>query len=482
MAMLDKIMEDRLKKVEELRKLGMDPYATKSERTNSINEILADYDAFEGKQVTVAGRIMFWRDFGKLTFLCVRDGSGEIQLYLKKDNLGDKWDTLKLFDVGDFIDATGKVMRTKTGEISVEATNLTMLTKSVRPLPAKWEGLKDIEARYRKRYLDILLNETTRKMLLARSNIERAVRTFLWEKGFVEVDCPILQPIYGGGNAKPFKTHFNALDIDVYLAISNELYLKRAIVGGIENVFTIGRLFRNEGVDKSHYPEFSMLETMSAYHNYEYNMDLLEEMYKYIARSVYGKSIFKIRNQEVNFEVPWKRIMMVDAVKEETGLDFEKMDLKEANAALKKLELEPCKSVGQALVAVMEAKVGPKLIQPTIVYGHPVEISPLVKRIPGNDKYVERFELYLGGIETGDNWSELNDPVELRKRFEEEQKKKQEGNQEAHPMDTDFIGAMEYGMAPTTGLGPGIERMAMMFNETENIDDVIWFPVMKPSK
>lgn len=480
MAMLDKIMEDRRAKVAALKKAGQDPFATKSGRTQMVSSILSDYDKFEGKEVTVAGRMMFWREFGKIAFAKLRDESGDIQLYFSKEKLADKWDLLKLFDVGDFVDAKGIVIRTKTNEISVEVSDLSILTKSIRPLPAKWEGLKDVELRYRNRYLDILLNAETKKRLLARAGIERAIREFLWEKGFVEVTCPVLQPTYGGANAKPFKTHFNAIDLDVYLAISNELYLKRAIVGGIENVFTIGKLFRNEGVDKSHYPEFSMLETMSAYNNYEYNMDLLEEMYKYIARKVFGKSVFNIGGQEVNFEQPWKRVKMVDLVKEETGVDFDKLTLEQANTELKKVKLEACNSVGEALVEFMESQVGPKLIQPTVVFGHPVEVSPLCKRMPDDPKYVERFELYLGGIETGDNWSELNDPDELQARFEEEAEKKKKGNEETHPMDMAFVEAMQYGMPPTTGLGPGIERLAMMMSETENIDDVIWFPVMKP--
>jgi len=291
----------------------------------------------------------------------------------------------------------------------------------------------------------------------------------------VEVDTPILQPVYGGTNATPFTTHVDSLDMTAYLAIANELYLKRVIVGGIENVFTIGRLFRNEGVDKDHNPEFSMLETMSAYHNYEYNMDLTEEMYRYICKNVFDKFVFNIGGEEVNFEKKFKRIKMSDYTKEKSGHNFDSMDLKEANKILAEKKIEKQDSVGEALVEYFESVLAPDLIQPTIVYGHPVEISPLCKKIPGDEKYVERFELYIAGIETGDNWTELNDPVELRERFEADQ-----AREDAHPNDMDFVEAMEYGMAPTTGLGPGIERIAMMLTETENIDDVIWFPLMKP--
>lgn len=480
MAMIDRIMKERAAKAEEFRKLGIDPYATKSGRTNKAAEVLEDYDKMEGKEVTVAGRVMFWRDFGKLAFAKVRDESGEIQVILKKDNLGDIENQLKLYDVGDIVDATGKVTKSKTGEISVEATAFTILTKAVRPLPEKREGLKNIEERYRRRYLDILMNEDSRQMIVWRAEIEKAIREFLWEREFVEVDTPILQPTYGGTNAKPFYTHLNALNVDLYLAVAHELYLKKVIVAGIENVFTLGRCFRNEGVDKSHNPEFVLLETMSAYHNYEYNMDLTEEMYRYICDNVFGRTTFKVCGQNVDLGKPWRRVMMVDLVREEKGIDFEKLSLDEANELLKKAGVEEQPTIGNALVQYMEATIAPSLIQPTIVYGHPVEISPLVKRIPGSEKYVERFELYFGGMETGDNWSELNDPTELRARFEEEQRRKEEGDEEAHPMDLDFVEAMEYGMAPTTGLGPGIERLAMMLGETENIDDVIWFPLVKP--
>jgi len=474
--MLETIRKERLGKVEKFRKKGIDPFATKSDRNTFAEDIVKNYSKLKGKKVTVAGRIMSYRDFGKIAFAKLKDGTGDIQLYLKKDVLKD-WDNLKLYDVGDIVDATGNVMKTKTGEISVEVTKLRILTKAVRPLPEKWEGLKDVEERYRKRYLDILLNEETKKRLLARSDIIRAIREFLWDKGFVEVDTPILQPIYGGTNAKPFITQVDSLNMTAYLAIANELYLKRVIVAGIENVFTIGRLFRNEGVDKSHNPEFSMLETMSAYHDYEYNMDLTEEMYKYICKKVFGKYTFKIVGQDVDFSKKWERVKVVDYVKKEKGLDFDKMSLTDANKHLKKEGIEKQESVGEALIEYFEKVLGPTLIQPTIVYGHPVEISPLCKKIPGDEKYVERFEVYIAGIETGDNWTELNDPIELYERFKADQERK-----DAHPNDMDFVEAMEYGMPPTTGLGPGIERIAMMLTETENIDDVIWFPLMKPKE
>jgi len=478
-SMLEKIRNDRLEKIRKLREMGIDPYPTTSGRTHKSAEIMDNFEKMQGKEVTVAGRVMFWRDFGKLTFAKLRDGSGQIQLLLKKQNLGKDWAQLKLYDVGDIVDATGTVTKTKTGEISVEVTKLTILTKALRPLPEKREGLKDIESRYRRRYLDFLLNEEARRKILNRAEIEKAIREFLWSKDFVEVDTPILQPTYGGTNAKPFVTHINALNMDMYLSVAHELYLKRVIVAGIENVFTIGRCFRNEGIDKSHNPEFSLLETMSAYHNYEFNMDITEEMYRYICDHVFGRFDFKVVGQDVDLEKPWKRVMMVDLVREEKGLDFEKMSLDDANNELAKVKIEPQNSVGVAMVEYMESQIAPNLIQPTFVMGHPVEVSPLCKRIPGNEKYVERFELYFGGMETGDNWTELNDPVELRQRFEDEQKKKEEGDEEAHPMDLEFVEAMEFGMAPTTGLGPGIERLAMMLGETENIDDVIWFPMMK---
>lgn len=474
--MIDRIMKERLDKVEAFRKKGVDPYATKSNRDTMTQDVLNDFSKMEGKKVTVAGRLMSFRSFGKIAFSDLVDGSGKIQLYLKEDVMRN-WDDLELFDVGDIVDASGKIVKTKTGEISVEVEQLGILTKSIRPLPEKWEGLKDVEERYRRRYLDIMLNRESKERLVARSHISKAIRQFLWERDFVEVDTPILQPVYGGTNATPFTTHVDSLDMTTYLAIANELYLKRVIVGGIENVFTIGRLFRNEGVDKAHNPEFSMLETMSAYHNYEYNMDLTEEMYRYICKNVFDKFVFNIGEKDVNFEKKFERIKMSDYTKEKSGHDFDNMDLNEANKILAEEKIEKQDSVGEALVEYFESVLAPDLIQPTIVYGHPVEISPLCKKIPGDEKYVERFELYIAGIETGDNWTELNDPVELRERFEADQ-----ARDDAHPNDMDFVEAMEYGMAPTTGLGPGIERIAMMLTETENIDDVIWFPLMKPKK
>lgn len=474
--MLDIIKKERLEKVEDFRKKGIDPYATTSNRTHMAEEVSGNFSKLEGKKVTVAGRLMSFRNFGKIAFSDLLDGSGKVQLYMKEETMKN-WDDLNLFDVGDIVDATGKVVKTKTEEISIEVEQLDILTKAIRPLPEKWEGLKDVEGRYRKRYLDILLNPESKERLVARENITKAIRQFLWEKDFVEISTPILQPVYGGTNATPFTTKVEALDMTAYLAIANELYLKRIIVGGIENVFTIGRLFRNEGVDRSHNPEFSMLETMSAYHNYEYNMDLTEEMYRYICKNVFGKYVFKIAGQNIDFEKKFRRIKMVDYTKKETGMDFDKMDIKEANKVLAEKKIEAQNSVGEALIEYFEKVLGPKLIEPTIVYGHPVEVSPLCKRIPGDEKYVERFELYIAGIETGDNWTELNDPVELRERFELDQERA-----DAHPNDMEFVEAMEYGMAPTTGLGPGIERIAMMLTETENIDDVIWFPLMKPKE
>ena len=476
MTMLERIKKERIEKIDAFRKKGIDPFATKSKRSKMADEVVKNFSKLEGKKVTVAGRLMSFRDFGKIAFAKLLDGSGNIQLYLKKDVLKN-WSDLKLFDIGDIVDATGKVVKTKTGEISVEVEQLDILTKAIRPLPEKWEGLKNVEDRYRKRYLDILLNEKSKERLLARANIVKAIREFLWSKDFVEVDTPILQPMYGGTNAKPFTTHVDSLDMIAYLSIANELYLKRVIVGGIENVFTIGRLFRNEGVDKSHNPEFAMLETMSAYQNYEYNMDLTEKMFKYICKSVFGKYRFKISGQDVDFSKKWPRIKIVDYVKKEKKLDFDSMTLAEANKVMKKEGIEKQDSVGEALIEYFEKVLGPTLIQPTIVYGHPVEISPLCKRIPGDKKYVERFEVYIAGIETGDNWTELNDPIELYERFKSDQERN-----DAHPNDMEFVEAMEYGMSPTTGLGPGIERIAMMLTETENIDDIIWFPLMKPKK
>jgi lysyl-tRNA synthetase class 2 len=484
----------RLEKVEKLREMGINPYLSKCSRTHYSDSVVKEFENLEGGQdVIVAGRLMSWRPHGKLTFCHVQDQNGKIQILLHKKELGETdltlknlgYSDLKLLDVGDFIEITGSVMKTQKGEISVLAKTLKMLAKSIRPLPDKWSGLKDREAILRRRYLDTTMKPENKEHFEAIARMLFATRKFLDDRGFLEFTTPVLQPQYGGGTAKPFITTVNALDCDMYLSISHELYLKRLIAAGFDKVYTIGKYFRNEGIDKSHHPEFSMIETMTAYENYEYNMDLIEDLFRYIAEKAFGKTEFTVQGNKVDFGKPWKRISMIDAVLEVTGTDFRKFkSVAEANEFLATLESEepvqPQASIGHALAAAFEICVEPTLVEPTLLYGHPMEISPLAKPMDDDPNFAERFEIFIGGMECGDNWSEQNDPVPLLKRWKEDYRRVELNPEEFHPLDLDFVEVLEYGMPPTTGIGPGIERMAMIFAEKENIDDVIFFPMMKP--
>ncbi|HST24241.1 MAG TPA: lysine--tRNA ligase [Blastocatellia bacterium] len=480
----------RLNKVEALRAKGINPYPSRCLRTHYTETIINDYEAHEGQTVTVAGRLMSIREHGKLAFGHIQDQTGRIQLYLRKDdlkptdaaegNLG--FEDINLLDIGDFVEATGTVTKTKRGEISVLTHTLKLLTKSLRPLPDKWVGLKDREAILRRRYLDTTIQPDNKKHFELVARMLFAIRTFLDARGFIEFHTPVIQPQYGGGTAKPFITHVNALDCDMYLAISHELYLKRLIAAGFDKVYTIGRYFRNEGIDRSHHPEFSMVETMTAYENYEYNMDLIEDMFRHIAETVFGKTKFTVRGHEIDFGSKWRRVSMADAVLEVTGIDFRKCSsTEEANAHLTTLGVnEPQESIGLALAKAFEAKVEETLISPTFIFGHPMDISPLAKPMDTDPNYAERFEIFISGMECGDNWSEQNDPVALLERWKSSYKPSDVESGEFHPLDYDFIEVLEHGMPPTTGIGPGIERMAMIFTDEENIDNVIFFPMMRP--
>lgn len=490
---LAQIREIRIEKANKLRGMGIDPYPAKSERSHKINEIVENYEKYENQEVILAGRLMSWREHGHLVFGNIQDQYGNIQLYIKDDvlkstNSADQivgFSELGLLDMGDIIQAKGIVTKTQRGEISVMPSEIKILTKAIRPLPEKWTGVKDKETLFRQRYLDMIVNPEKKWRFEKTAQITFAIREFLTSKGFLEIKTPIIQPIYGGTNAKPFKTHVNALGVNYYMAVSHELYLKRLIAAGFENVFNINGYFRNEGIDRTHNPEFSMIETMSAFHNYEYNMELTEEMYRYIGNKVFNKTTFKIRGHEVDFAKPWKKLSMVDAVKQYTGHDFGNMKtIEEAHAVLRVIDFneEFPKSIGESLVKVFEEKVEKQLIEPTFITGHPVEISPLAKQMASDPRYVERFEIYIGGIEGGDNWTELNDPVELYNRLKAQVEKGRGGDDEAHPMDIEFVEAMEHGIPPTTGLGPGIERLAMMLTETDYIDDVLFFPMMRPAQ
>lgn len=480
----------RLEKAEALRALGLDPYPSKSGRTHFAGPILGEYEKFEGQTLTLGGRIVSWRKQGALVFGHILDQTGRIQLFIRKQVVAHTdvaqrtlgFENFSLLDLGDFIEATGKVMKTNSGEISLEVTHLRVLSKSLRPLPDKWSGLTDREVILRHRYLDTIQDPASHKRFADVARMTAAIRTFLNERGFIEFQTPIIQPQYGGGTAKPFRTHVNALDTGMYLAISHELYLKRLIVAGYDRVYTIGRYFRNEGIDRSHHPEFAMVETMAAYENYEFNMQLVEEMFRHVAVTVFGRTVFKVRGHDVDFSQPWRRVAMADLVKEATGVDFRAItDLEEARRIVAGFGVtEVPQTIGHALVASFEAKAEHGLIQPTLVHGQPVEISPLAKPLATDPRYAERFEIYIGGMECGDNWSEQNDPARLLDVWKRAFNSIEAEGGKVHPLDYDFIEALEHGMPPTTGIGPGLERMAMIFTEQENIDDVIFFPMTRP--
>jgi lysyl-tRNA synthetase class 2 len=487
---LAEIRQTRLDKAAGLRARGLTPYPSRSGRTHYAAKVVAGFTDLEGSEVTVAGRLMSFRDQGALAFAHIQDQTGRIQMFLRKNVLSPTdsgagtlgFADLHLIDLGDIIEVSGKVMKTQRGEISVLVERLKVLAKSLRPLPDQWAGLKDREQVLRKRYLDTTMDPASRERFALIARMTCAIREFLDQRGFLEFQTPVLQPQYGGGTAKPFKTHVNALGVDMYLAISHELYLKRLIAAGYDKVYTIGRYFRNEGIDRSHHPEFSMIETMTAYENYEYNMQLVEDLFRHVAREVFGRTTFKVRGHDIDFAPPWKRLRMSEAVRERTGIDFPALTtFEEANASLASLGIhEPQPTTAEAMLKAFEVLVEPTLIQPTLVFGHPTEISPLAKPMAGDPRFVERFEIFIGGMECGDNWSEQNDPVQLLDHWRASYHEAQRDEGKFHTLDFDFIECLEYGLPPTTGIGPGIERMAMIFTEQENIDDVIFFPLMRP--
>jgi len=481
---LQKIRQERIEKLKKLRELGIDPYPPRTKR----QEVIGEARTKSGKAVSVAGRVMAIRGHGGIQFFDLQDKSGRIQLVLKKDLLQPPTSNLlPLLDIGDFLAAQGKIFKTKSGEVSVLVNDCQLLAKSLRPLPSKWYGFKDVEERYRRRYLDLIMNPQVKKVFEMRSRIIDAHRRFLFKRGYVEVETPVLQSLYGGGLARPFKTYHNALGIPLYMRISTELYLKRLIVGGFEKVFEITKVFRNEGIDRYHNPEFTILETMEAYIDYKENMKLVEEMTEFVVKETTGGTKVKFQGQEIDFKTPWKRLTMVEAVKKVVGIDFSKIKtLKDAQKKAEDLGVALDKymssAIGLVLAAVFEEKVEENLIQPTFIYDFPVETSPLAKKCPKNSRFVERFEHFVAGMEGSNNYSELNDPIELGVRFKDERKKERLGDEEAHQTDEDFIEAMEYGMPPTSGIGPGIDRLVMILTDMPSIRDVILFPTLKPEK
>ena len=484
----------RREKLNKLKELGLDPFGQKFNRDSLAMDIKnkyqnVDHDDFENMtdEATVAGRIMFIRKMGKASFFTIKDRSGSIQIYISINDVGDEaYSLFKTADIGDIVGVRGKVMKTRTGEVTLKCLEYTHLVKSLRPLPEKFHGLTDIEERYRRRYVDLIMNEDSKNIAFMRPKIIKSIRDFMDNQGFTEVETPILSTLLTGASARPFITHHNTQNLDMYLRIALELPLKRLLVGGMEAVYEIGRVFRNEGMDPKHNPEFTLMEAYLAYANLNDMMDMTEKMYQYIAKNVIGKMTYNWYGNDISLEGPWKRISMVDAIKEKTGIDF-KQEMS-VEAALKlaeehKIEVQDHeKTVGHIINLFFEKYVEETLIQPTFLYGHPIEISPLTKKNPEDPRFVDRFELFIGGREFANAYTELNDPIDQLERFEEQIKERDLGNDEANDIDMDFIEALEYGMPPAGGIGYGIDRLCMLFLEAESIRDVLLFPTMKERK
>lgn len=484
-AELSELLRVRRDKLASLCEEGNDPFRiTKYDQTHHSSEIKDNFDSLEGKDVSIAGRLMSKRVMGKASFCNVQDLTGNIQCYVSRDSLGeDPYKAFKKLDIGDLVGVKGYAFRTKTGEISVHANSVTLLSKSLQILPEKFHGLTNTDLRYRQRYVDLIMNEDTKKTFINRSRIISTVRRYLDSQGFMEVETPMLVQNAGGAAARPFETHFNALDLDVKLRISLELYLKRLIVGGMEKVYEIGRVFRNEGLDTRHNPEFTLMELYQAYTDYHGMMDLTENLYRYVAKEVLGTTVITYNGIEMDLGKPFTRITMLDAVKKYSGVDFSEIHtLEEAREAAKahNIEFEPRHKKGDILNLFFETYAEEHLIQPTFVMDHPIEISPLTKKKPEDPDYVERFEFFMNGWEMANAYSELNDPIDQRERFKAQEALLAQGDEEANTTDEDFLYALELGMPPTGGIGFGIDRMVMLLTDSPSIRDVLLFPTMKP--
>ena len=483
---LNQLMLVRREKLDKLKQEGKDPYKiTKFNRTHLSSEIKDNFDELEGKDVTVAGRIMAKRIMGKASFCHIQDSTGKIQSYVSINDLGEEsYKAFKEDDIGDIVGITGFVFKTKTGEISIHAKELTLLSKSLRPLPEKFHGLKDTDLRYRQRYVDLIVNPEVKDTFKKRTEIIKEMRRILDEKEYVEVETPILNTIAGGASARPFITHHNSLDIDMYLRIATELYLKRLIVGGFDRVYEIGRIFRNEGMDLKHNPEFTSIELYQAYADLEDMMNITEELITKVAMKVLGTTKITYQGQEIDLTPGWRRITMIDAVKEATGVDFHTINTdEEAMEAAKKagVPVDPIKTTrGDIIAAFFDEKVEETLIQPTFIYEYPIENSPLAKKMENDERMTQRFELFIGGREYANAFAELNDPIDQYERFLAQVKQREAGDDEANMMDTDFVTALEYGMPPTGGMGMGIDRLVMLLTDEASIRDVLLFPTMKP--
>lgn len=473
-------------KLEKIAELGFEPYGGRFDWTHHTNDILADAEALEKSEehVKLAGRIMIIRGHGKTAFCKLRDEKGDIQLYFRKDALDEKeWNLFKLVDMGDILGVEGTVFTTHTGEVTVRVLSFTMLSKSLRPLPEKWHGLTDVEQRYRQRYLDLISNPEVRTTFIKRANMLQAIRNWYTSHGFLEVETPVLQPLYGGANARPFITHFNALDMTMYMRIAPELYLKRLLVGGYERIFEITRNFRNEGMDTRHNPEFTAIETYQAYGDIEDVIDQTEQIVMACAMASYGTTKFTYEGTEIDVKAPWPRLTMAEAVKKYTGEDFDACKtVEEARAICDKLHVEygEFDGFGKLLSAAFDEYVEKNLIQPVHITRHPIEVSPLSKLDPEDPRYTIRFESYIYGRELANGFSELNDPLDQRARFEMQAQERANGDDEAHPVDEDFLTALEYGMPPTGGLGIGLDRLFMLMTNSSSIRDILLFPAMKP--
>lgn len=480
----------RRKKMNELREKNIDPFGKRYERTHYSTDLIEEYgelskENLQEKEIPakISGRLMAKRGSGKASFANLKDNQGTIQIYVRLDNVGEEnYQVFKDADLGDFMGVEGTLMKTNTGELTLRADKVEFLTKALRPLPDQYYGLSDVETRYRKRYLDLITNDESMDRFIKRSQIIQEIRNFLTKKGYIEVETPTLHNLPGGASARPFMTHHNALDMELYVRIALELHLKRLVIGGMEKVFEIGRVFRNEGIDTTHNPEFTMLELYTAYHDYWDVMDLVEELIQDVAQTVNGSTTITYGDEEINLGGEWKRRHMVDLVKEKTGVDFwEHMTDEQARELAKEhnVEIEEYATYGHVINEFFEEFVEDSLRQPTFVYGHPIEISPLAKKNEEDPRFTDRFEFFIAGHEYGNAFSELNDPIDQRERFEAQQKERDQGNVEAHGIDEDFVEALEYGLPPTGGLGIGIDRLVMLLTNTQSIRDVILFPTLR---
>ena len=483
-AKLNEMLLLKRRKLDELKNEGKDPFVNETyDVTAHSKDIKEEFNEDEEREVSIAGRVMSKRRHGKICFLDVRDSVGTIQVFARKDVLEDKYEDVKGLDIGDIIGVKGIVFKTEAGEITVRATDLTLLSKSLQILPEKFHGLKDPDLRYRQRYVDLIVNPEVKDVFIKRNKIIKKIREFLDNKGFLEVETPILGTVAGGANARPFYTHHNTLDIDMQLRIANELFLKRLIVGGFDKVYEMGKMFRNEGMDPKHNPEFTNIELYQAYADYEEMMRITENLFEYVAKEVLGTDTINYQGTEICLKAPWKRITMIDAVKKYADVDFNEIDTDEDArevAREKGLEISEHDTWGKVLSEMFEEFCEEHLVEPTFVIGHPVEVSPLAKRNPEDKRLTQRFEAFINTWEFANAFSELNDPIDQRERFEAQVREKESGDDEAHPMDSDFINAIEVGLPPTGGLGIGVDRMIVLLTDQPSIRDVLLFPTMKP--